>query len=411
MTAGVAVMNKNGVALAIDSAATLKGTQTTYHKHDKLFKLSQSHPVGIMIYNRLQINGVPWETLIKTYQQNLKNDSFPTLEEYLINFLSFVQKQSDIFPITEQQKYLLHDFRNHLVDLGEKMQHLLQNYTQTSSPLNTGDIHHFLSAYIENKYLESQSLQAIYDQKTRKYLKHLFLSVPKEEVETLLNVPSLSSEDLKRIYELSLNISISNNCSWGHTGIVVAGFGDKDYFPVLSQAKVCGFYHGNLKYKIETTQKITHQNQAQIIPFAQTDMISAFIKGVHPAYEDFILNQLIEAFCSLPKAFLAEFKQLPETENPDWEKKFKRMAIESFEQMRYKLSEHVMKDHVQPIIDTTKFLPKDILASVAESLIQVTSFKKTVSPEDNSVGGDIKTAVISKGDGLVWAKHHRDFDV
>jgi hypothetical protein len=54
-------------------------------------------------------------------------------------------------------------------------------------------------------------------------------------------------------------------------------------------------------------------------------------------------------------------------------------------------------------------MPKDELAAMAESLVNLTSFKRKVTEEAETVGGPIDVAVISKGDGLVWVKRKHYF--
>ena len=54
-------------------------------------------------------------------------------------------------------------------------------------------------------------------------------------------------------------------------------------------------------------------------------------------------------------------------------------------------------------------LPKEELAELAEALVNLTSLKRRVSPADETVGGPIDVAIISKGDGLVWIKRKHYF--
>ena len=56
------------------------------------------------------------------------------------------------------------------------------------------------------------------------------------------------------------------------------------------------------------------------------------------------------------------------------------------------------------------FLPKGELAEMAESLVNLTSFKRRVTLDVETVGGPIDVAVISKGDGFVWIKRKHYFD-
>ena len=55
-----------------------------------------------------------------------------------------------------------------------------------------------------------------------------------------------------------------------------------------------------------------------------------------------------------------------------------------------------------------EFMPKPELASMAESLVGLTSIKRKVSRGMETVGGPIDVAVISREDGFVWVnrKHY-----
>ena len=62
-----------------------------------------------------------------------------------------------------------------------------------------------------------------------------------------------------------------------------------------------------------------------------------------------------------------------------------------------------------PIIEMLGHLQKDELAEMAESLVNLTAFKRKMSKEMESVGGPIDVAVISKGDGFIWVKRKHYF--
>ncbi len=63
-----------------------------------------------------------------------------------------------------------------------------------------------------------------------------------------------------------------------------------------------------------------------------------------------------------------------------------------------------------PILNTIEGLPLDELASMADSLVNLTSFKRRVTLVPETVGGPVDVAVISKGDGFIWIKRTRYFD-
>ena len=48
---------------------------------------------------------------------------------------------------------------------------------------------------------------------------------------------------------------------------------------------------------------------------------------------------------------------------------------------------------------------------MAESLVNLTCLRKKISMDDETVGGPIDVAVISKGDGLIWIKRKHYFQL
>jgi len=65
---------------------------------------------------------------------------------------------------------------------------------------------------------------------------------------------------------------------------------------------------------------------------------------------------------------------------------------------------------VDPLLRVVTHLPKDELAAMAESLVRLTSFKRKVTMQAETVAEPIDVAVISKGDGFIWIKRKHYFD-
>ena len=109
MTSEVVVMNRLGVALASDSAATVYvGGRTKFYHADKLFMLSNNHPVGVMVYNNSSLLGVPWETILKMYRARLADKSFGTLEEYAADLIAYLNGNDHLFPEAVQHQHYLY---------------------------------------------------------------------------------------------------------------------------------------------------------------------------------------------------------------------------------------------------------------------------------------------------------------
>ena len=108
MTAEIAIMNREAVALAADSAVTVFQGKTprVFATSNKLFALSRSHPVGIMVYGNASFMRVPWETVIKLYRARLDDTSFSTIRDYADNFISFLETESRLVSVESQEMYV-----------------------------------------------------------------------------------------------------------------------------------------------------------------------------------------------------------------------------------------------------------------------------------------------------------------
>ena len=66
-------------------------------------------------------------------------------------------------------------------------------------------------------------------------------------------------------------------------------------------------------------------------------------------------------------------------------------------------------ENSKPILKSIMSLPKEELANLSESLINITSLKVKVQENLETVGGDVDVAIITKGDGFVWTKRKHYF--
>jgi hypothetical protein len=110
MTAEIAILNREAVALASDSAVTIGEGSKIYNSGNKLFCLSKRYPIGIMIYGNANFMNIPWETIIKIYRSKIKNEPFFTVEDYAKDFIKFLI-QNELKITLESQK----DFTKFLI--------------------------------------------------------------------------------------------------------------------------------------------------------------------------------------------------------------------------------------------------------------------------------------------------------
>ena len=103
MTAEIAILNRTGVALAADSAATLMGGRSAKANNnaDKLFHLCDGQPVGLLIFGSAEFMGVPLEPLVKEFRGCRLAVRRERLINYADAFFEFLEK---IIPVSEYSK-------------------------------------------------------------------------------------------------------------------------------------------------------------------------------------------------------------------------------------------------------------------------------------------------------------------
>ena len=195
------------------------------------------------------------------------------------------------------------------------------------------------------------------------------------------------------------------------SGIVITGFGEKDIFPSLKSFLIEGIINNQLKYKEDKYSKIDFENvTAEILPFAQKEMVFTFMAGVDPSYQMAIEKDLSEIFEQYPELIIDNIEKLDENEKKDLKEKSKEIAAEELKRYKEKLKNYRQENYINTIMGVVAMLPKDELAEMAEALVNLTSFKRKVSMGAETVGGPIDVAVISKGDGFIWIKRKHYFE-
>ena len=91
MTAIVGILNKRGIAIAADSASTLKNK--IINTGNKMLRLSDRAPIAVMVVNNSSLAGIPWEVIIRWYRKESGQEEFKTMQEYISSFYAFVQNK------------------------------------------------------------------------------------------------------------------------------------------------------------------------------------------------------------------------------------------------------------------------------------------------------------------------------
>lgn len=137
-------------------------------------------------------------------------------------------------------------------------------------------------------------------------------------------------------------------------------------------------------------------------------MVDTFIQGIAPELQDQAFSFLSEIFDKYPEIIITYIKSTNNRKS-NLKKQLKDISIKILDDYFKLVDTYKRAKYVDPVLGVVGILPKDELAAMAESLVNITSFKRKVSMESETVGGPIDVALISKGDGFVWVKRKHYF--
>lgn len=410
MTAVVGILNKRAIAIAADSAATIQGANSRkiFNDANKIFTLSKHHPVGVMIYNSASFLSTPWETIIKIYRKELGSKSFSTLKEYQEDFIKFLHDK-EFYSDEATQKLFLYWFFDY-VTRSLVNQALLEQEALLVAPVTAENRQKALEL-IEEKFDEH-----LVTLKANTNLCPEFVNLTQDEFNAFTpaefaqiikvhftdNGFTLTPAFLVKIREALFLYSRIKESFYSFTGLVFVGFGEKEIYPSLIPTQISFAHNKRLRYFVQDDKvvNISNKRASAISPFGQKDVIETILTGVDPAL-DTTYKENIEA--TLNKYNSAVLKIVEGNE----ELKAQINAVDVaklMEEYKSKMEEAVDVNYVQPLFNALESISKENLAEMAESLIYLTYLKRRITNAEESVGGPVDVAIISKGDGFIWIK-------
>jgi hypothetical protein len=417
MTAEMAIMNKEAIALAADSALTtqLGSAPKIFPSANKIFRLSKYHPIGIMIYGNATFMDIPWEVLIKTYRNKLCKKCFANVNLYADDFIKFLSEDPQISSsLSDDQKnsYMEVNIIHYLIYIKSTIDREVKHKLEQKEMINEVEIKRIIKNVLKeqkNRWENCEPLPNIevefkahiiakFTEKINKNIANVFEELP------LTKGQKAKLAELASLCMMNISDNLANPIN---SGIVIAGFGEEDLFPSLVSYDVELAIEDRIKYRKKNEIKIDMKKTASIIPFAQSEMVSAFMEGVDPNYKiinDVAISKIFRNYASLIATLLNVKSDRQKI------KKMEKIGAELLENLSKELQIIRKDEYSSPIVQIVSGLPKDELAAMAESLVSLTSFKRRVSPQSETVGGPIDVALISKGDGFIWVKRKHYFN-
>jgi len=390
MTSEVLIMTPSAVAMAADSVVTVNGNKT-YEGVNKLFMLSNNPPMGIMTYNNANFLTFPMETIIKDFRDKIFKKEFDTIHDFkkvfgeYLNDVCHGKDAITSYSIVDKFNSFIKQLNQDLDEIPNFIKHIMEETTNIDNEK------------YEKLLFENKEFERIYDSKIQ---------------EVSENIICDDDVDLVVLFK---KLFIKRFVLDGFIGIVIAGFNRENLFPSYMHFKIIVL--DGVKFIFDDCEEDCVGGETAVIlkPFAQINAITNFLNGIDMSTNYLIasyFNKVIDEYSNNMEELIKANRKINGKDELD--------ILSDLESLRQN-NERIVLDFVgfidnlkgkysEPILQSIMSLPKDELANLSESLINITSLKVKVQDNLETVGGDVDVAIITKGDGFVWTKRKHYFE-
>lgn len=422
MTAEIGIGNQAGIVLAADSAVSetdYRGqVQAIYDSAQKLYTLGWQHYIGLLTYGNASYEGTPWSVLFNHYQRQVGSDRLPHVTDYQAAFLNYLCKEQLVnLPVTDRRStiYRVADSltyslcQNFLTEnrnsdevagyVQTALENIINNYHQTDDQRLAVDDYSesdFLKDYTDSLMRTNQNQPesaGIIVKLMKYYAQQINLELSGDNNYHGLFTDTMRLLWLRAMYYILFWGLSSGNWNWNSTsGIVIAGYGSQDNWPVLKQLNIYGCVGTHPIYTVADIDQVGQQEadgsiqRSIFLPLAQTDVANTLRFGIsddiYGEMEDTLMNKT-----DLP----SDVKQ----------------------RIMQQITGYLYSTYGGPFAAEITMLNIPELAEIAETMIKVTSFERQYNGDHYAtVGGPIDILAITPNDGPVWIhkKHYFDPD-
>jgi hypothetical protein len=409
MTAEVAILNKLGVALAADSIVTITTAtgDKTYNTTNKLFTLSKFHPVGIMIFNGTEFNGIPFELIIKEFRDSLGKRSKKTLAAYASAFVRYLRTEAHVTKKDQAANFngVMRDFC--LAIRREFREGCRDAAIPITEPKLSGEASKFFTKILDR--LENNigiaGVNPNFKGVTEAQLVKAYSGVTGALINRLFSRIMPTPTQRRRFASLLHRAALSNYISDDFSGFVISGFGSEEHYPSVLAYETDGMYANRIKLLARDPVVVTRENASCLLPFAQTQAATLFMEGVNDDYQNAINKSSHDLIVGIADVAAKHLN----VSNAGLIKKLRddlaKTATAYLGQM-----EALRRLEARSVLRAIRVLDKSEMAILAENIVSLTALKQKISLETETVGGPIDVAFISKNDGFIWIKRKHYFD-
>jgi len=407
MTSEVLMLNKNAVVIAADSAVTTgRDPHPRYSKAaNKIFDLSLYGNVAVTIFAAAEIDRVPWELALKQFRQHdATNTQRPKLDDYVGALVTYLECNPTLFPAALQSDLLKRRFFQAALFVLQRVGALFPDFINDSK--TTAER---VTAWANGFAVLAQELGGLtfappLTQPVHQSILAQSAVLQAELGPDLANSKEYLQADVTQLTTLAIESLVKIPFEFlNYTGLVFAGYGADEIFPSFVHVEIYGHIGGTLLWKEINRYSITHDNDALILPFAQSSMIDRFTDGFDQSLNLSISLGSKESFSGIISDLTASGIVIPSAVSDPILAQRHSDFMAAWRHKNWEANFH-------PLRRVLNSLSVPEMGHLAASLLVLEELRERVTSPSESIGGPIDVAAITKAEGLVWLKRKHFFE-
>jgi len=411
MTSEIAVMNQRAVALAADSAVTLidGGAVVVRNDQRKLFNLANGLPVGLMFFGVADIMGHPWEQLIEYFQKKTKPTALPHIRDYSAKFTSMLDHLEEFFP-RERQK---DDYKRLLASVYRYVFHLAQYLRETGgadrasvpdAAILEESIEHVWKIYQFREDGSPRRDLPCFPPGFAAKISREYAGAVDELIAYGFSGFNLSPAAMQHLRDIALFAVIKDLFLEDVTGLVFAGFGSDERYPVVVTYFLSAVIGGIVKRAEVSVDAIDSEIRSEIRLFADSEVTNAFIRGIDQELERRFYGTVQAMMTGLVDHVISAFPNVDPAQRDSVKKQFQGQILPKyFSTFHALMGDYQQQAYINPVLRVLEIAGRQELAETARELVALNIFKKRIMAQHQTVGGAIDVAVISREGGFQWS--------
>ena len=410
MTSEIAVMNQRAVALAADSAVTLidGGVVVVRNDQRKRFNLASGQSVGLMFFGVADMMGHPWEHLIEYFQKKRKPGPLPQVRDYAARFTGMLDNLEEFFPRERQEdeyRRLLASVFRYVFQLAQYLREIggAERARVSDNAILQEAIEHVWKVYQFREDGSARRDLACFPPGFATTVARHYGGTVDELIAYGFSSFGLDKTAVQYLRDIAVFCVVKDLFLEDVTGLVFAGFGTEERYPVVVTYFVSAIVGGIVKRAETSVDAIDGEVRSKIRIYADSEVTNAFIRGIDSSLERRIYGAAWQMMQGLVEHVVSAFPNVDRVQREGVKKQFQAQILPKyFDTFRAMMADYQQQTYINPILRVLEIAGGQELGETARDLVALNIFKKRIMAQHQTVGGAIDVAVISREGGFKW---------